>query len=1004
MRSRVRCSLLALPVVALLVVLAPAAAQASFGIESFFAANCTVASCEPGDVTADAYTQAAGHPPAGITDFKIKTHVIQTTPFEAVAPEENPSTVRVDVAPGVSTNPEAVTKCANTAVAFKGTEVEPVSGVHAFTAPTCPGSEIGENIVHVVTEVAAGVYKNYELKGTVYNLEQPEGLSSYFGVALDLEPIFGVPLYSHTYIKGNVEWASDYHDYFTIEEITPGLISSRLIFNGNAGDTKKGSFLTNPSSCTGIGKQTTTGLSITAYEGGSQTTSYEAPVGTEGCNGASPFTTVPFAPGFKILAGNTQQDESDGLTAELSLPHNVEPEEIDSSQLKTATVTLPEGLTLNPSGAKGLEACTPAQARVASHTFGVACPAGSTIGEASLNVPGLPSGSLKGSVYLGGPETGPIVKPPYTVYVNAESKRYGVDVRLEGSVSPNPATGQLTATFSKNPEQPFTNLVLKFKGGAQAPLANSLTCGTATATTVLSPFTGTAAQSPTSSFVVDSNGSGGACASTVPFAPTQSTPAPAEPLNAGKNASFTFTLERAQGQQYLSQVHTVLPAGLVGNIPTVPLCSEAEATAGACSSASQLGSVSVLAGSGSEPYALTGSVYLTGPYNGAPYGLFISVPVVAGPFNLGAAITRLGVSVDQSSGRVIVSGYLPTIVYGGIPVRLRKATISITRQGFMTNPTNCGVLATESTVTGSLGATASLSTPYQVGNCSALAFKPAFGAATSARTSKAGGASLETTINVPAGSANMKSVVVQLPKQLPSRLTTLQKACPQATFEANPAACPADSLVGSVRANTPTLPNKLTGPAYLVSHGGAAFPDLDLILQADGVTVIVVGNTNIKNGITTTTFATTPDVPVSSITLNLPMGGHSALAAYGGFCSKPLVMPTTITGQNGVVFKQNTIIKVKECGVQIVGHKTIGNTAYLTVRTPEAGRISGSGTSLATVYRHLAAAKKATTLEVPLSRAGKGRRKPLSVKVRVGFQPKKKGAGTSASTVTVTFR
>jgi hypothetical protein len=195
----------------------------------------------------------------------------------------------------------------------------------------------------------------------------------------------------------------------------------------------------------------------------------------------------------------------------------------------------------------------------------------------------------------------------------------------------------------------------------------------------------------------------------------------------------------------------------------------------------------------------------------------------------------------------------------------------------------------------------------------------------------------------------------------------------------------------------------MTGPAYFVSHGGAAFPDLDLVLEANGVRVIVTGNTDIKKGITTTSFLTTPDVPVSSVTVNLPIGPHSALAANRALCGTSLVMPTTITGQNGKTVKQNTKIAVAGCGVQIVGHKVVGNTAFLTVQTFSAGRISGSGANLATVYRTLGAAARTATLKVPLTRAGQGRRRPLHTRVRVGFVPKQRGAGSSAAFVNVTF-
>ncbi|HEX5851807.1 MAG TPA: hypothetical protein VFY36_01825 [Solirubrobacteraceae bacterium] len=841
--------------------------------------------------------------------------------------------------------------------------------------------------------MAPGTFADVPLSGKVYNLEQPTGFSSYFGVALKV----GAGLYVHTFIEGHVEWASDYHDYFEIKNINHGLLESRLVFKGNIG---VGGFLANPSRCAGPGPLTTTGISGESYGGETTATSYTTLIGTEGCE-----NSVPFAPTFKLTPETTQLDSPDGLIAEVGLPHDPDPEKLDSAQLKTASVTLPEGMTLNPSAATELGSCTPKQIGIGTRNP-VECPANSKVGTVVLNVPGLPPESLTGNLYLGGPEGGGSIEAaPYTVYVDAESERYGLSVRLKGLVTPNEANGRLTVTFPDNPEQPFTSLVMHLKGGELAPIANPLACGTATAETSFTPFTGTAAQSPSSSFVVDSNNEKGACSTPLPFAPTQET------LNqyasAGGHTVFRFTLKRPDGQQYLSRVETILPAGLVGAIPVVSSpCTEAQAVAESCPAESLIGTATVAAGSGPRPYSLSGSVYLTGPYHGAPYGLFVSVPVTAGPFKLGNAITRAKIDVDQKTGRVIVSSNLPTIVRGGILVRLRSVTVEINRPNFLSNPTNCGVLATESTVTGlgSPGTSVNLSSPFQVANCAALAFKPSFKASTSGTPTKAGGASLETTIAQAAGQANIKSVSVQLPKQLPSRLSTLQKACAAATFEANPANCPPESVVGSVRASTPVLPSKLTGQAILVGHAGAAFPDLDLVLDANGVRVILVGNTDIKNGITTTTFASTPDVPVSSITLKLPMGRHSALAAFGSLCAKPLVMPTTIVGQNGVTFKQNTIVKAAGCGVKIVGHKVVGNTAYITVQTPAAGRVSGSGAHLGTVYRRLGRSYKAATVKVALTRRGRAHRRPFKVRLRVGFLPTSHTRAPSSAFVTVKFR
>jgi len=1045
MRVHVRYSLLALLAGALIAVAVPAAAAAAVtapGIEKFVAANCneTHKECaqerhtvetafgpqtfsEPkapttvGESKTEFYLQAGGHVPYGVTDFKVKTEgVLPAQAPEGVLKGENGGIVthvRTDVAPGLATNPTAVAQCGGAEFGEAGKTLleggKELPGTHFFTAPTCSGeTEIGIN----EATVFAGEAGDLALSGFVYNLVQPPGRASDYGAALKLPKPFtelllekeGSPYkgnalakgqyYVHTLVEGNVEWAKeaagtnagDYHDYFEIE-VSPELplIASRLTFEGRRG----GNFITNATSCPG---NSTTTLHLRGTVGVTTPGSYTPlpGVGLEGCN------SVPFAPTFSLTPATSAADEPDGISATVGLTRFPGAAETDSAQLKTAVFTLPEGMTLNPSAAAGLTACTPKEAHIHELPAGVGCASSSLLGTVSLEVPTLPAGSLKGNLYLGGPESGPITAPPYIVYVDAESARYGVSVRVRGEVTPNLATGQLTTTFAENPEQPFTNVKLQFKEGALAPIANPLTCGTATTQATFTPYTLTASKGLTSAFTPTG------CSNPIPFAPGQSTAN--QTSNAGAATSFAFTLDRGDGQQYFSQVKTALPTGLVGAIPKVTLCGEAQANAGTCEAASQIGTASVLAGSGPTPYALPGSVYLTGPYNGAPYGLSIVVPEVAGPFNLGNVVTRAAINIDQSTARVSVSGTLPTITPGGVSTRLRKVSVSINKQGFLTNPTSCAAGATESTVTGTLGASVSLSSPFTVAKCSALKFKPAFKASTAAKTTKKFGASLETTVNEVAGQANIKSVLVQLPKQMPSRLATLHKACPEATFAANPYHCPSGSFVGGARANTPLLPSKMKGPAILVSHGGAEFPDLDLLLEGNGVRILLIGNTKITKGITTTNFATTPDVPVSSITVNLPIGGHSALAGYGNFCAQPLVMPTTITGQNGIVVKQNTLVNVGGCGVRIVGQKVVGNVAYITVQTYSAGRISGSGSGLATVYRHLAKAYRTATMKVPLARAGQRRGRPFKVRLRVGFVPTKRSVGNSASSVTLTFR
>ncbi len=1061
MRSRVRFSCLALLVGVIAAFAAPAAAQAAVEVETIVGINCKASAehcaekvvgadifgdpiaetVEPSmsESVAQGYTQAAGHVPFGVTDFTLKhTGSLATA---SAAPTGVVTHVRVDVAAGLTTAPAAVSQC--TMAEFGATEAIPTSGLGFYAAPTCkegggahgtgPESTVmGEETATVFVGPLAeeGHPPDVTISGKLYNLVQPEppaARASLFGAALKLpkpltegilfkifkgskKPIEEAQYYAHTLVEGNVEWGQeakgtgvgDYHDYFEVK-VSPSLplIRSR---QEDYGTTGNGAFITNGTSCPG---DHTTALSLEGVAAGTEKEvkerlesgsresvrrSYEALLPINGC-GLVPL----FVPTFALTPATTGHDEPTGVAAEVGIPRHPE-DEIDSSQLKTAAIKLPEGMTLNPSAAAGLAACTTEQARIHSSTPGTACPAASELGTVELEVPTLPGVSLTGKIYLGGPASGgeTITDPPYIVYLDAESARYGVSVRVKGEAIPNEATGQVTALFSENPEQPFTNVKLNFKAGALAPIANSLTCGTATTEASFFPFTEVGARTLTSSFSVTG------CPSTLPFALTQATQN--QSGNAGGHTSFTVELKRNSGEQYLAQVKTTLPPGLVGAISAVTPCTQAQAESNTCPAASRIGSGTAVAGAGPTPYTFgNGVVYLTEKYSGAPYGLSVVVPAVAGPFNLGPVRTRAKLTIDPYTDQVTTTSNLVTIVKG-VPVRLRSLSVATDKQGFLFNPTNCSTFATQSTLTSTFGATQNVSTPFQVGNCNALKFKPSFRAVTSANTSKANGASLETTIDYLPGQANIKSVKVQLPKALPSRLTTLQKACTEAQFAADPFKCPSGSFVGGARANTPLLPNKLTGPAILVSHSGAAFPDLDLVFEADGVRTIVVGNTDIRKGITTTNFAATPDVPVSSVTVNLPIGSHSALTANANLCANPLIEPTTITGQNGVVVKQNTRIAVKGCGVRVVGHKVVGNAAYLTVQTFEAGRVSGKGASVANVFRKFNGAKKRVTLKVPLSRGGRSRARPFKVRLRVGFVPKAKGKPSSASFVTVSFR
>jgi hypothetical protein len=975
---------------ALMAIGATNAQAAGFGVSLWEAGTCVNSTCTYASVEknhAEAFTHVAGHAPFGLTTFELNS---KETLLKQKEPEGAPlRRVRVDVPAGLASNPQAPVKCS----------------IKAFKKDECPAeTEVGENELEVFAKAT-----DTKVTGHVYNLE-PElgeeglgGLPLLFGIHVEIPAV----LNEHVFLKGYVAWWSDYHEFFEINnisetkekaEIAP-VLKSKLIFKGTKeGAGAYGDFITLPSECSST---TTSDLELESWTGQIAREATHTPVGVEDCEEAA------FEPTAEVTPETAQSDVPDGATTEVKVPQRRGASEINTPDVKDAHVTLPEGLTLNSAAARGLSACTPAQIAIGTMKP-VECPASSKIGEVTIEAD-LPEKSLSGNVYLGGPETGLITKPPYVIYVDAESARFGVSVRLKGLVSPNPLTGRLETTFLENPQQPFSDFIFKAKGGPQAPLANPLVCGSSKLEALFTPYTGLAPALPSSPFTTIG------CPSPLPFSLSQSTSD--QPANAGAfgNTAYTFNLMRPDGQQYLAKVATTLPAGLVGAIPNATLCEEPQAAQGTCPTASQIGTATVTVGAGPEPYPLSAPVFLTGPYGGGPFGLSIPVHAAAGPFDFGTILTRAAITIDPYSARVsVTSSPLPTIVQG-VPVRLKSVSVNVNRANFLYNPTNCGALATETTVTSTFGVAQPLSpSPFAVANCGALPLTPSFTAASSANTSKLNGASLQVNVTQPAHQANIRSVVTSLPPQLVSRLTTLQQACPEATYAVDPSRCPAGADVGLATATTPVLPGTLSGPAILVSHGGAAFPDLDILLEGAGVRTILVGNTDIKNGVTTSTFATLPDVPVSSFSLVLPTGPHSLLTTNGSVCAQPLLMPTTITGQNGLQIKQSTRISVAGCppGASAskclkIGKRTlVRHVLKLTVRVCAAGRISARGRYMTRASRKLRRAST-TTLKLALTRAGVRavhRHHPLRIRVVLSFVPQHRGAARAGASTSVAFR
>jgi hypothetical protein len=624
---------------------------------------------------------------------------------------------------------------------------------------------------------------------------------------------------------------------------------------------------------------------------------------------------LDFSPSLMVEPDGGAGSTPTGLNVDLHVPQEstTNPVGLAEADVKNTTVALPPGVQVSPSAADGLQACSEAQ--VGLHdALPASCPVASKVGNVQIDTPLLTS-PLTGSVFLAAQGANPFGSL-VALYVVAENKFAGVLVKVAGQVTLDPVTGQLVTTFKETPALPFTDFKLQFFGTDRAPLSTPQLCGTYTTGTSIEPWSGTAAVSPSSKFQITSGPGGLPCQSPQPFAPGFE--AGSTNLQAGAFTPFTLTMSRPDADQTLSRIQVQMPPGLLGTLSHVKLCDEPQAAEGTCGEESLIGHTVVSAGLGNDPYTVTGGkVYITTGYKDAAYGLSIVNPAKAGPFDLGTVVVRAAINVDPHTAALrIVSDPLPTIL-DGIPLQIQHVNVSVDRDLFTFNPTSCNRMHITGTLTSSQGAVSQSTTPFQVTNCATLAFKPKLALSTSGRTSRASGASLHVKLTYPTGpyDTNIAKVKVDLPKQLPSRLTTLQKACPAAVFEANPATCPTASIIGIARATTPVLPVPLEGPAYFVSHGGEAFPELIVVLQGYGTTVDLVGSTfiNSRTNITSSTFKSVPDVPVGMFELYLPQGKYSALAANGNLCKTRLVMPTVFVAQNGMEVRQSTPIKVTGC-------------------------------------------------------------------------------------------
>jgi hypothetical protein len=713
-------------------------------------------------------------------------------------------------------------------------------------------------------------------------------------------------------------------------------------------------FLTNPTSC----RPSTASMKADSWE--------EAGTWSEASTEVPPIVEcerVHFDPSVVVSPTTRSAESPSGINVSFEVPQTWEdPFTISTSNLKNTVLTLPAGYTINPSAGSGLGVCTPEQyaAETAAGLPGSGCPQEAKIGSVEVETP-LLAEKLYGAVYVAKPYENPF-DSLVALYVTVKDPARGILVKLAGHVEPNPVTGQLVAKFAENPQVAFSRFTFKLRQGATSPLVSPPACGTYTAEADLTPWSEPLVpEHLDSSFEIEDGIGGGACPPG--GVPLFNPGIVAGTLNnsAGAYSPMDIRITRNDGEQEITRFTSILPAGLSAKLTGIPFCPDADIEAAknvtgaqeeaepSCPAASEIGHTLVGAGVGAVLAYTPGRLYIAGPYNGAPFSVVSITSAKVGPFDLGTVVIRFALEINPETAVVTVdakaSDPIPHII-DGIVIHVRDIRVYIDRPEFMINPTNCDPESFAATVDGAGADPANpadqmpvtVTSPFQMANCQNLAFKPSFKVSSSGKTSKVDGASLSVKLtypNAPQGTqTNIRLVKVELPKRLPSRLTTLQKACPEATFAANPAGCPAASAVGHATAVTPILPVPLTGPAYFVSHGGAKFPELIIVLQGYGVTLDLHGETFIsKQGVTSSTFHTVPDDPIGSFELTLPQGPYSALAATGSLCRGALAMPTEFLAQNGDAIHEQTKIAVAGCPK----HKARAKKAFKEKRKGKAG-------------------------------------------------------------------
>jgi len=861
-------ALLALAAAAALMAVSAPLAQADWGLNAFGAGTTT-----EGQLT----RQAGAH-----SDLTVTLKFPRT---------ESVRDVLVDIPPGMVGNPTVFDTCTFTQL---------VGGEGG--APQCPKtSQVG---------IATLYINEAPVQIALWNMVKPPNLPAMFAFQYNQVVIPLVPNVDPT----DYSISTTVRDSTSTEEVTGSTVTLWGVPAATIHDPERGAysgsdpgpipgpktpFMRNPTSCPAAATPFTT--AIRSWQGSADADSVTAdfdgtPFQWSGC------FRVPFAPTLEVVPGAHGTAQPTGLEVTVNVPQNQDPKGLSSADVKKTVVTLPEGFTISPAAASGIGGCSEAQMGFGTNAAPT-CPGSSSLGTVKLQTPLLEE-ELDGEIFLAQQEKNPFGS---LIAMYIAIKGPGFWIKLPGEVETDPSDGQVTTTFDDVPQLPFERMKLAFRGGAKAPLVAPDRCGAYTTRIEMTSWASSVPVPLSSPFTIDENCNTGGFDPKLQAGSTN-------PV-AGANTPFNVRILRSDGEQNISRIETTLPDGLVARLAGIPLCEGAAAAAGGCPAASQIGTVTVGAGSGPQPLYIPEPgkapthVYFGGPYKGAPYSMVFMVPAQAGPFDLGNVVVRASVYLDPTTAQVTIrSDAMPQILQG-IPLDYRDLRIEVTKPSFTLNPTDCGPKRFESTIFSDEGKVATPSVRFQVSDCGALAFKPKLALSLKGGTKRSQYPALRAVLTQKPGQANLARVATTLPHSEFLANEHIRTICTRVQYAAE--SCPANTIYGRATAYSPILDRPISGPVYLRSSNHV-LPDLVADLGGE-IDIDLVGRIDSEDQRIRTTFETVPDAPVSRFVLAMQGGKKSLLVNSTNVCVGVHRVKVLIDGQNGKTANQHPELRAS-CG------------------------------------------------------------------------------------------